>query len=983
MLGPMRIHRQGRDVAVTGRLQQALLGVLLTRVGAVVSQDLLIDVLWGEHAGQRAGAKLHLTVHRLRERLPASTELIAEGGGYRLRVDSEDIDAMRFESCIDGAAVMDPDSAAEQLRAALRLWRGTPYGGIDIALLAAEAQRLEQRRLSALENLYLAELARGKHAEVLADLTEAVELYPLHERLHALLMVALYRSGRQSVALAAYRRARELLVDEIGQEPGPELRDIERQILAGGHVGLEIAQFSDTRGPAQLPGAIGDFIGRRSELEALDAVLAEPVDDYTAPVVAAVTGTAGVGKTALVRHWAALVRDRFPDGQLYVDFHAYGPDPELTPGEVLAGFLRALGVDGDDIPPGVGERAARFRTATDQRRILIVLDNVAGAQQVRPLLPGGSSCRVLVTSRDSLSGLAARDGALRIPLERLGETEAFDLLGRLVGERIDQDPDAAATLVQRCVGLPLTVRLVAELVNDMPTFAGERRIAELSAEIAGHQSALQVLDAGGDSSTDVRAVLSWSYRKLEPDAARGFRLLGLHPGYDFDQRAAAALLGVEVTAVRSTLRALRRAHLIEVSGDRYSMHDLLRAYAVELSGAEDFGPEREPALNRLLDRYVAAAQETSEDSEGGNGWFGDERRNLGLVSRLAVETGRFDVAIALAAILRNRLRGGAHHDEALVIHRAAVDAAEKCGDLVAEGTASRHLGSAYRRLGRLDDAQGFLHRAYRCFERAGARQELVLQAGNLGTAYTWLGRLGEAVRLLRHGIALAEELGDQGRLGKAAALVYLGQAYLYLGDPRRALTSALDGLAGAMEVDSAGSGGRGTPIAFDADTLAGLALVRLDRLSEAQPHFERAWDSGNSTLRAYTAPLALVYQQQGRQTDAYEHAHQCLSLARGFRERVMEPEVRIALGQLHQHDGASTKALGEFGAAAAVAADAGMRYQQGSAELHMGDVLQSLREHDDARRAWESAFEIWDAIESADAQIAAGRLRSLGPSFRH
>ncbi|WP_280460058.1 AfsR/SARP family transcriptional regulator [Nocardia carnea] len=976
VLGPLRIQDRGREYFVSGRLQQALLGVLLARAGTVVPQDLLIDALWGGRAGLRAGARLHVTVHRLRERLPTSAQLLAEGRGYTLRVDPECIDAARFESLLEQASTSDPQRAAEQIRAALRLWRGDPYEGVDTPLLNGEAKRLERRRSTAVEDLYVAELASGRHTAVLAELTDAVLQHPLQERLHALLMISLYRSGRQSAALEVYRRARDHLVGELGQEPGPELREIERQILAGGPVRLPDAGERAVPRPAQLLGDISGFCGRQAELAALDKILEDRVDDSTLPLVAVVTGTAGVGKTALVRHWAASVRGRFPDGQLYADFHAYGPDPELTPGEVLAGFLRALGVAGPDIPAGTDERAALFRTVIDRRRILIVLDNVASAQQVRPLLPGDSTCLVIVTSRDSLPGLAARDGALRVSLDRLVESESLELLHRSAGSRIQGYPEAAGTLIRRCAGLPLTVRLMAELVNETPAEAGGQPIVELAAELAGHRSALQVLDAGGDTGTDVRAVLSWSYHKLAPDAAHGFRLIGLHPGYDFDEAAVGALLGVEEPKARSVLRMLRRAHVVEVSDGRYSMHDLLRSYAVELSASEDFGPEREPASNRLLDHYAAAAAASDEDSHHSTRWFEDERRNLGLVAQLAVESRRFDVAIQLSGALRGRLRYGAHHDEALVIHRAAVDAAAECGDPLAEGTASRYLGSTYRRLGRLDDAHGYMERAYRCFERAGARHEVLLQAGNLGTTYTWLGRYRDAVRLLRHGISLAEELGSEGRLGRAAALVYLGQAYMYLGDPGRALTCALEGLAGATEVNDSVDGAEpARSVAFDAETLAGLALVRLDRYGDAQPHLERALESGNSTLHAYLTPLALVYQWQGRKADAYAHARHCLSLATGFRERVMEPEVRITLGELYQRDDEPARALTEFRAAAAVAADAGLRYHRARAELLIGDVLDSLIDRPGARRAWESALEIWTATGSADAEIAAARLR--------
>lgn len=357
------------------------------------------------------------------------------------------------------------------------------------------------------------------------------------------------------------------------------------------------------RGPAQLPADVDVFTGRAEELAELDHLLAAGLTagpGSTAVVITAVSGTAGVGKTALALHWAHRVRGEFPDGQLYVNLRGYDSDPPIPVEDALAGLLRALGLAGPDIPPEVDERAAAYRSLLDGRRILVVLDNAASVEQIRPLLPGARSCVVVVTSRDSLAGLAARHGARRLDLDLLPPDDAVALLRALIGERVDAEPDAAATLAEQCARLPLALRMVAELVATRPGTS----LAGLVDELAGGQRRLERLNAGGDPRTTVRAVFSWSYRHLPADAARAFRLLGLHPGPDLDADAAAALTDTAVEQAQYLLDLLARAHLISLtSPGRYTMHPLLHAYSTQLATENDTEAERQAALTRLLATY--------------------------------------------------------------------------------------------------------------------------------------------------------------------------------------------------------------------------------------------------------------------------------------------------------------------------------------------------------------------------------------------
>ncbi|MEU4164713.1 NB-ARC domain-containing protein [Actinoplanes sp. NPDC026670] len=351
------------------------------------------------------------------------------------------------------------------------------------------------------------------------------------------------------------------------------------------------------------------FTGRHRELAALDDLAGGEPGRRTAVVISSVSGTAGVGKTALVVHWAHRWRGRFPDGQLYVDLRGYDPAAPLTAHDALATLLEAVGVSSAELSAGVEERAARWRSETADRRLLIVLDNAASVEQVRPLLPGTASCLVLATSRDSLAGLVVRHGARRLDLDLLPAADAYELLRLLIGVRVDAEPEAARLLVERCARLPLALRVAAELAAARPGTS----LAGLASELADEQRRMHLLGGdGGDPRTDVSAVFSWSMRHLTPVAARLFRLFGLHPHTDFEAYAAAALAGTDVSAARSTLELLARKHLVQPLGDgRYGMHDLLRAYARSLAtdAAED---DPRAALGRLFDHYLATAADAMD-----------------------------------------------------------------------------------------------------------------------------------------------------------------------------------------------------------------------------------------------------------------------------------------------------------------------------------------------------------------------------------
>jgi hypothetical protein len=328
----------------------------------------------------------------------------------------------------------------------------------------------------------------------------------------------------------------------------------------------------------QLPPAVSPFVGRADELAALTGWLQDCRGDGGTVVIAAVAGTAGAGKTGLATYWAHQVAPLFPDGQLYVNLCGYDPGPPVTPADALAAFLRALGVPGQTIPAEIGELATKYRSLLAGRRMLILLDNARDAGQVRPLLPGTAGCLTIVTSRDSLAGLVARDGARRIELDALPWLDAVGLLRELVGGRVEADPGAAQVLASLCCRLPLALRIAAELAIARPQVS----LAELAAELADQQRQLDLLDAGGDQATAIHSVFSWSDRQLDPADARAFRLLSLHPGPDIDAHAMAALTAATPKEASWRLGRLARAHLVQPTAPgRYGLHDLLRRYAAD------------------------------------------------------------------------------------------------------------------------------------------------------------------------------------------------------------------------------------------------------------------------------------------------------------------------------------------------------------------------------------------------------------------
>jgi DNA-binding SARP family transcriptional activator/tetratricopeptide (TPR) repeat protein len=900
LLGPLQVSLAGRPVVLPAGRLPALLAVLALSAGQPVSVDRLATAVWGEDLAVDARANLQSNVRRLRRLLGA--DLVAtRGGGYALEVEPDQVDALRFDRLLDLAAVApDPATRRARLVEALGLWRGTPFDGVRSDWLEqTQSPRLQERYLAGLERRIDLDLAEGSPVDLAAELGELTGRHPLRESLWVRLLVVLERSGRPAEALERYEAIRVRLAEELGADPGPELQRVHADLLAGRPPGLPGGAAPATARvvPCQLPADLDAFTGRDAALQTLDRLL-EDRDASVSPavVIATIAGTAGVGKTALAVHWAHRVADRFPDGQLHVDLRGFDPSGSpMGPAEAVRGFLDALQVPPRQIPASLEAQAGLYRSLLAGRRMLVLLDNARDAGQVAPLLPGGSGCLVLVTSRNQLPGLVAAVGAHPVALDLLGRGEAVRLLARRLGDdRVTADPDATDELVTRCAGLPLALAVVAARAATHPEFP----LAALAGQLREARDGLDGFD-GGDVATDVRAVFSWSYRALGADAARLFRLLGLHPGPDVGAAAAASLAGRPAAQVRPLLAELARAHLVtEHVPGRYALHDLLRAYAAELAHTPDADGDRRAATHRLLDHYLHTAHGAdlllyqyaepitlappepgvAAERLGGHdeamAWFTAEHRVLLATIEQAARDG-FDrhtcqLAWTLFVYLHRR---GRWHDRAATQH-AALDAARRLGDRGAQARAHRYLGSAYADLGRHQDAHLHLRRALELCGEVGDPAGEAWTHHYRDLAYGLQGRDTDALDAALRALDLFQAAGD--RVGRAIALSDVGWYHGRLGHHQQALAFCSQALGLHQELDN---------LPYQAHTLSCLGDT---------------------------------HHHLGDQPEAIDRYRQALALFREVGDRFGEASALARLGELHRDAGDPDAAREAWQAARAI-----------------------------------------------------------------
>ncbi|MEV6237434.1 AfsR/SARP family transcriptional regulator [Lentzea sp. NPDC051838] len=547
LLGEITARIDGRAVDLGPARQRCVWAALAVDVNRVVSVEALTERVWGEHPPWRARATLLTYLSRLRRAFGGAVEIGRRSGGYVLVAEESFVDLFRFRELRARAG-----DSVPMLTEALALWQGEPLTGLTGRWAEAERDRLRQERLAAERDLDDARLRVGQGGELVADLSGRLSRSPFDERLTRQLMLALYRSGRQVEALRIFHRTRRSLVEELGLDPGHELRQLHEQILVGAP-GLIAGRVGTV--PRQLPAAPAPFVGRRIELT---------------PGITAVAGAGGIGKTWLALHWAHA--DLFPDGQLFVDLHGFSSSGRpMSPAVALHGFLDGLGAG--RIPADLHARSAMFRSMSAGRRMIVVLDNAVDAAQVVPLLPGGT-CTVVVTSRNRLPGLVTAHNARQVLLEPLPAADARALLVSRLGGRVAAEPAAVDALIELCGGFPLALSVLSGLARDRP----DASLASFAADL--RERGLAALDSE-DPAASLPDVLSWSYRHLTAAETRAFTVLSLAPGPDISLLGAAVLLGLPQHEARAVLRRLEHASLVaRDTRDRYRVHDLLRRHAI-------------------------------------------------------------------------------------------------------------------------------------------------------------------------------------------------------------------------------------------------------------------------------------------------------------------------------------------------------------------------------------------------------------------
>ncbi|MGP3960668.1 BTAD domain-containing putative transcriptional regulator [Nonomuraea sp. 3N208] len=701
VLGPLQADVEGTPLALGPPQARAVLALLLLRPRDVVSMDKLADQLWEGQPPPSARVQMQGLLSDLRRRLGKGL-IVTRAPGYLLDIPLGTVDLDLFREHVAEARRLIGEGhvavGAARLRAGLDLWRGEPFADIRVSAVREAAEQLAELRLAAIEDRVDADLRLGGSPELLEELGDLVARHPLRERLRGYLMTALARSGRVPEALEIYHQGRKLLLDELGVKPSAELHAVHAGILRA-EPGLSPSAGRPRRlqAPNTLPPDVSVFVGREALSQELIELLT-PAGSRPVPLVIAVTGAGGVGKSAFAVHLATQIRDAYPDGQLYLHLQGTRSRP-VSPAVALARLLRALGVPVDAVPTGLDERTELYRNLVGGRSLLLVLDDVADESQLRPLLPADSRSAVLVTSRRRLAGI---ENVRPVPLDLLDERESIDLLrGVLGGARVAAEPEAAGELAAYCGGLPLALRIAAARLRHRP----EMTLADLAVRLG--RDRLDWLEVG---DVAVRASIALSYSQLDGQRRRLFRRLGLSATPEFEGWTAAALLDTDLGAAERLLDELVAVHLVEparhgVTGPRYQLHDLIHLAAGELAAEEEPSGERRAALGRVLHGWhdlaavadgrlphwydldpapapgwrVPAANRAAVEANA-LAWFDEEAYLLGGVVRQAADEGFPQVAWPLAQRVSAYFDIRGRYDEWFDVLRDGLRAAEQAGD---------------------------------------------------------------------------------------------------------------------------------------------------------------------------------------------------------------------------------------------------------------------------------------------------------------
>ncbi|PXX71183.1 DNA-binding SARP family transcriptional activator [Nocardia tenerifensis] len=1040
VLGSFTAWWDDREIELGPAKQQAVLAALLLEMNRPVSMNAIIDGVWGEHPPSDARNGVQTYVSRLRRvlaprRRVAEPALVRADTGYVLHGDPSLSDHVAFDRLIATAERCRRDrdlaAAAANTDAALALWRGEPFSGLAGPIIEAERRRLQERYLAALEHRAGIKLARGQHAEAVAELAPLVSSYPLQERFRTLLMLGLYHCGRQAEALMVFQDAQRRLAEEIGIEPGRELRELHRRILrdeieppleaartpTGRHQSAYgAARFVDLdkkpRVPAaaptvadagprtealpsrnQLPGDIADFTGRDAELARLLADI-PPEAARSTVLIEAIDGMAGVGKTTLAIHAAHQLSSRFPDAQLYLDLHGHAVEgAPIEPMVALERLLRAVGVPSESIPPDLDARAALWRTEIAALSALLVLDNVADAEQIRPLLPGTPSCLVLITSRRRLVELEV---SKTLTLDSLSHQDATTLFTSIVtDERVRAEPDAMDETVRLCGHLPLAIRIAAGRLRARPVWPVER----LAERLRDPNNRLDHLAAG---SRSVSAALAASFQDLPPEQQRAFRLLGLHPGRDFDIYATAALTDLSIDAAEQILEDLVDVHLLEqVVSERYRFHNLVRDYAVTLIDPSDL--DCAAALTRLFDYYRYAAwavgskilpdrvgrivdlprPSTPLPALAGHqdcvAWLHSERLNLLAIAREATKGRWSEYAGLFSEILWWPYVTGLHcTDDAITLHFDAVEVARNSGEQAEECRLLVNLGYTLWRMRHCRQALVVLNDAVGLAHGMGDFTSAAKAMHHSGLVYFRLARYRDALMAYHQALSLARACGD--KFMEGYALQGLGQVQERMGY----YDGAFDYLRQAVGVAEE----TGDPY------LRACALMRISdadmrvgRYDDALAHLEDARKSltpvpANTLFHNYfSIRIGNVYCMLKQYDAALDSLRTALARAQRNNDLIVECCSHLGIGDVHRRKGDYREALAHYERALHIAYASGSPYEELLAFDAIATVNYCSAHFSVARKRWKAALKIAAGLGLPETQRIANHVASIDSTF--
>jgi DNA-binding SARP family transcriptional activator len=992
VLGSLMLRSSGADVDLPGALPGRTLALLLARAGRPLPVEVIADQLWHGAPPRTARKSIQVIIHRLRRMTGLRDRLVLSESGYLLRLAESECDALAFESAIARATRLYEDGdlpAAELLFArALDMWRGPPFAGVDdVPMVRDESQRLTGLRLAAWENHADTALRLGRHYGVIAELARMVAANPFRERLRGQLMLALYRSGRVAEALQEYRSARASIAEELGVEPGSGLQDLHCQML-NRDPRLLLSAAALVREHSFLPRSTPGFTGRRSELDWLDD---RARDVSSTAVISSVSGVGGVGKTALMLHWAYLRTDQFPDGQLFVNLGG-GEHGLTTPKGALHHLLTCLGVPKPELPVSLEDTAAQYRALLAGRKVLVLLDDARTADQVRPLLPGAPDCFVIVTSRTSLGGLVACDGARQFHLRPLPPGDAMALLRQLLGEaRVDGEPEATQRLAEVCGGMPLALRIAAANLSERPDTRVAAYVAEL--EALGPIAALVV---DGDEHHGVKAVFDASYEMLSPAHRAAFRMCGAIPGPDLTRDSVAAGAGITIGEADAALTVLVGTHFVEESRPgRYAMHDLVRGYSREMLQASGT-PESEP-LDRLLHHYrhvantalalvrpgllsTAPVNDHERNSDAAvpstpaaaAAWLGSEYENLAAAISSAAAQGMADHVQALVDPLWQLCHHYGQTSQWISTFEAVIDAMRRHGAGDAIYPVLNALGNAYVMAGQSEAAIDAHSRCAQAWADAGRTVDAARARTNLAASMERLARYPDALAEL----ARALETFRQADLPSYQAYV-LG----LMGSVRQRLrdfTGAHACLTEALELLR--PTGRNTDLARTLNMLANVCLD-LRRIPEASEFVEAAVDvareSGNAHLETMAQTTrASILRALGR----YEES---LTLSRKAHQAICamnmpgnECESQLEMGLTYALSGRPEEALEAYRQAQAIAKNLGEVHLRVRALLGLGSCLREI-DPDGAVEHLRAALTLMEDLELPEVEDARRVLATL------